>query len=218
MDANGFDHAALDQWALRLERVCAVSLPELPRDAGSEERDAFVEGYRDEFGARNASVSWMLRWVLGLGGSDSGEDADPDVRLWMALIGGAGVDLSDISGGVVAPDAYAIEHRTLIECSALHALAHLSLDGRADWERVRGLVDWHTRELQPDNGINRPWGIHAFVARSVEVGNPDPDDALMHAQTMLHNCCVTLGRPDQVSAVLLMDAAGWLRRLSASTR
>lgn len=216
MSASGFDLGAVEAWADRLETIAAPSVPALPVGASDAEKAAFVEGFRDEFGARNASVGMLLRWVLGIGAGDPSGDEDPDVRIWRSLIGLEDVALSDVSQGVVAPDAYAIEHRTLIECSSLHALAHawVHLD-RVGWSDLRDLIEWHTRELQPDNGINRPWGIHAFVARGAEDGG---GDALMHAQTMLHNCCVTLGRPDRVSAVLMTDAAGTLRRLIASSR
>ncbi len=69
------------------------------------------------------------------------------------------------------------------------------------------------RELQPDNATNHPWAIHVFVrlARSA----PDPserDAALIHAQTQLHSCQVAMGRPDRLSACILLHAARSLER------
>ena len=81
-------------------------------------------------------------------------------------------------------------------------------------ERVDALVDWHTRELQPDNGINRPWGVHVFVMRSIEADDEQIQlDAMLHAQTLVNNCCISLGKPDVLSAMILLDAANALREL-----
>ncbi|MCC5824089.1 MAG: hypothetical protein JJU44_12460 [Planctomycetes bacterium] len=70
--------------------------------------------------------------------------------------------------------------------------------------------------MQPDNGTNHPWGIHVFVvlaARSEDTG--ESGAALMHAQTLLHNCQVQQGKADRLSACILWDAGETLGRAGA---
>jgi hypothetical protein len=57
-------------------------------------------------------------------------------------------------------------------------------------------------ELQPDNATNRPWAVAAFAEMAVE----GDGDAELYADTLLHNCRVTLGRPGLLSTILLLDA------------
>jgi len=212
------------EWAAHLHAMSEPVLGAVPFDADPETRRAFVRSFRDEFGARGVAAVCVLAWTLRVQPGTEGFDEDPDTALWRVLLGG-GQDPTpadpDPNGGLVAPEAYAIEHRTLIELSALHALTHLydpPVHAALD-DRLAALVDWHTRELQPDNAVNRPWAIHAFIARSIDARERDPDralDALVHAQTLAHNCRISLGKPDLVSAIILRDAAGWLESRARS--
>ena len=207
-----------EQWSAHLNALCAPVLGAVPFGDDDDKKAAYVCTFRDEFGARGAGPACLLAWSLGVPADTSGFDDDPDTRLWASLVG-QGLTPAEPSGefsaGLVEAEAYAIEHRTLIELSALHALTHLITPPEDTYlaEPLTRLVDWHTRELQPDNGVNRPWGIHAFIARSIDAhGTNDAPalDAMLHAQTLAHNCCVTLGSPDLVSALILRDAARWL--------
>jgi len=203
----------IEQWVAHLDGMIAGSLAGVPIDGTMDEKRTFVDSFRDEFGARRATDGALLSRVLGIGYERGGiESEDLDFQLWEAALGAGGEWKGLISkkNGLVDSHMYAIEHRTLIELCALHALSYLAETEMRD--RVDQLVDWHTRELQPDNGINRPWGLHAFVIRSVEASDIDHKlNAMLHAQTLANNCCITLGKPDILSALILLDSANALR-------
>jgi len=203
----------IEQWIAHLDGMVAGPLAGVPIGGTDDEKRVFVGSFRDEFGARRATDGALLCRVLGIR-YEAGdiESEDIDFRLWEAVhgIGGSWEEVISKEDGLVDLHGYAIEHRTLIELCALHALCHLA-EGEM-LVRVDELVDWHTRELQPDNGINRPWGLHAFVIRSVEAEAEDLRlNAMLHAQTLANNCCITLGRPDLLSALILLDSANSLR-------
>ncbi len=67
---------------------------------------------------------------------------------------------------------------------------------------------WLIDEIQPDNATNLPWAVHVFASLSVEDGS---HEARMYAETLMHNCVVSTGRPDPLSALILLDAARQLR-------
>ena len=205
----------IGQWIGHLDALVEDALLGLPFGESDSIKRGYIESFRDEYGSTRATDGALLSRVLGAGyvAQAGVEDADLDVRLWEAVHLG-GMDWAGLiseEGGLVEGD-YAIEHRTLIELCSLHALWHLGLDSMR--ARIDELVDWHTQELQPDNGINRPWGVHVFVVRSVEaVDERQRLDAMLHAQTLVNNCCITLGKPDVLSAVILRDSADALRAL-----
>lgn len=208
---------SIAQWIAHLDALIVEPLSGVPFGESDEKKRAFIGSFRDEFGSRRATDGALLSRILGVGyePSSARREADLDERLWDA-VHNANTDWRDwvsdtagLKGGLVSGD-YAIEHRTLIELSSLHALWHL---GARD--RIADLVDWHTRELQPDNGINRPWGVHAFVVQSVEADEENRRlDAMLHAQTLVNNCCINLGRPDVLSAIILRDSIDALRELA----
>ena len=207
----------IEQWIAHLDGMVAGVIEGLPVHGSDDEKRAYVLGFHDEYGSTQATDGALLCRVLGLAYEGDGiPRGDVDDRLWDAvhLHGDGWRGLISDEGGLVDPSGYAIEHRTQIELCAVHALWHLcERSGDAGMkDRLDDLVDWHTRELQPDNGINRPWGLHAFVVRSVEAEVEDTRlDAMLHAQTLANNCCITLGRPDILSAVILRDSADALR-------
>lgn len=206
----------IEQWVAHLDGLVSGPLDGVPIDGTIEQKLAYIEGFRDEFGSRRSTDRALLSRVFGVEYQHKNtKNRDLDHRLWEAVHGVDGEWESFISetGGLVESSEFAIEHRTLIELCALHALWHLAeekeMRGRG---RIDLLVDWHTRELQPDNGINRPWGVHVFVMRSVEADDEEIRlNAMLHAQTLVNNCCITLGRPDVLSAFILLDSANALR-------
>lgn len=213
--ANHTNIPSIEQWADHLEGLFAGPMSWVPINGTDQEKRAFISSFRDEFGSRRATDRALLSRVLGIG-YERGEieNGDLDYRLWDSLAGSqdAWIELISEREGLVDPHGYAIEHRTLIELCALHAFWHLSGDTMR--ERVDDLIDWHTRELQPDNGINRPWGIHAFVVRSIQAESEELRlNAMLHAQTLANNCCITLGQPDILSAIILHDSTNALRSL-----
>ena len=198
----------IDQWITHLRALAHPVLEPVPFSAGPADRARYAHEFRDEFGARNSSALALIARALDVPALPDPDTRDLDARLWAALAAHAAPPLPDIPAnrGLADPDHYAIEHRTHIELCALHALTHLT-----PIESLEPLIEWNIAELQPDNGINRPWAIHAFIHHAHAA--PDPDTAsaaTLHAQTLAHNCCVTLGRPDIVSAFILRDAADWL--------
>ncbi len=207
---------SIEQWITHIEALISAPIASLPFDADLETKRAYIDGFQDEFGCRRATDAPLLCRVLNVPLESTSNHIDLDTHLWHALALGeeSWKEAINQDGGLIEPDAYAIEHRTLIELSALHALWHLSAQSNDVTlsDRVDRLVDWHTRELQPDNGINRPWGAHAFICRSSEAADQQTKlDAMLHAQTLVNNCCVTLGRPDILSSIILYDCAQALR-------
>lgn len=98
----------------------------------------------------------------------------------------------------------AIEVYTERLLCALHALWRLGrVTGNPEYpRRCAQSCAWIVENLQPDNATNYPWGVHVMLATSPRVGQ----DATLYAETLLHNCQVTLGRADRRSAWILLDA------------
>lgn len=186
-------------------------------DATPDERSAFVRDFRDELGHRARVAGAFLSAALGVRPAErNAGTTDLDDRLWRAACDrDAEVRFADAGGGALDPGLaeVAIESRTETELSAMHALYRIGID-RGDAglvERALAAARWHVAELQPDNGTNHPWGIHVFVVLAARRGDPgESGAALMHAQTLLHNCQVQQGRPDRLSACVLWDAARML--------
>ncbi len=196
------------QWITHLRSLAIPVLADVPFDASEPDRTQYAHTFRDEFGARSTSALALIARALSVPHCTNLNNPDLDAQLWTALALNLPPDLPTIepNHGLVNPDDYAIEHRTHIELCALHALTHLTTP-----ESLVPLIEWNIAELQPDNGINRPWAIHAFIHHAHTT--PDPDiaaTATLHAQTLAHNCCITLAHPDLVSAFILRDAADWL--------
>lgn len=207
-----FPIPTIEQWITHLDELIAVPIDSAPLRATDDEKYAYIESFQDEFGARRATDRALLSRVLGVAHTPQAErGSDLDVLFWDAVHDAAQINWEpriSKTDGLVDPANYAIEHRTLIELCALHALWHLASKS----ERINDLIDWHTRELQPDNGINRPWGFHAFIVRSIEAEDEETRrSAMLHAQTLVNNCCITLGQPDILSALILLDGTNALR-------
>ncbi len=110
-------------------------------------------------------------------------------------------------GPLLPPDGFAsIEVWTECELSALHALWRLARTnpGPQRSARLHRLIAWHLEHTQPDNGTNRPWALHAFVRE----GSPE---ALLYAQTLLHNVAASEARSEPLTHWILLDSARELR-------
>ncbi len=209
-----------DEWIARFRAVARPALqgtPVLDPHADADARRRFAAGFADEHGNRRRLDRPFLHALLGLGPPDvAPATADLDDRLWWALHD-PGITLPDPDAeGPLDPaqaDA-AIEWRTEVELAATHALFRIALD-RADpalTRRALAAARWQVAELQPDNATNHPWAAHVFLVLAAEDPQIAPE-ALLHAQTMVHNCQVHLGRADRRSACILWDAADTLERL-----
>lgn len=180
--------------------------------------DALAGSFRDERGHRRGVDRWLLLRLLG-GGSTIEPPLAPaqiDAALFASLVhddATAAERCESTSGPVVPfdPDV-GIERWTQTELAALHALGVWATRGVCV-ERVADAGRWHVAELQPDNATNHAWALHVFV----ELGLAGEGDALLHAQTLMHNAMVAGGGvPDAFSSILMYDAAavleggGWL--------
>ncbi|UCD76703.1 MAG: hypothetical protein JSV91_07205 [Phycisphaerales bacterium] len=152
--------------------------------------------------------------AVGAAGRDRSEAiAAPDplpggeIGLWWALVD----DSIDVDGLVAAPTAGSllpqglfrtIEVWTDAELCGLHALWNLARRrNRPDWrKRVEQVRDWHLLNTQPDNATNRPWALHVFALGG-------SGECLHYAETLLQNALILAGRPDPLSAWILLDAA-----------
>ncbi|MCZ6812097.1 MAG: hypothetical protein O7D97_08850 [Planctomycetota bacterium] len=130
-----------------------------------------------------------------------------EVGLWWALVEtDIEVDplLEEPTEGSLWPHGRftAIEVWTEAELCGLHALWGLArLHNRDDWARRAITVrDWHLHNTQPDNATNRPWSLHVFLLA-------ETPEAYHYAETLLHNAMVTTGRPELLSAWILLDSA-----------
>jgi hypothetical protein len=132
-----------------------------------------------------------------------------DVGLWWALAG-ADVNVDELfdgpGDGPLWPQTRfsGVEVWTEAELCGLHALWCLARRrGREDWaRRVDTARRWHLARTQPDNATNRPWALHVFL-----LADPPSPETRLYAETLLHNALVLNGRPDLLSAWILLDSA-----------
>lgn len=202
------------RWITQLTAVSGAAGSPIPTDAPVTDRVAYIEDFRDEYANRRASDRAFLAHLLEAPVSPvrPPEQMALDERLWWGVCDGRPVEpglIGATKGLLPDPDALAIEYRTMVELGALQALWWHALRGGDHGLRSRALdaARWHVEELQPDNAINRPWGLSVFV--ELAIAEPDETTALtaeLHAQTLLHNACVSFGKPDLLSALILEDA------------
>ena len=223
----------LDHWQAQVRAVLAGGLrgsslaPVLEADEAT--RLAYARAFADDAGHRRLVDPPLLAWVLGVELWEPPSTTRRDVRLWAALTEPTVDPLSliDSPAGPIAPEAReeGIEVWTEIELASLQALWWHSSPSRERMRsnrdaqlgepchlvrtRARSHARWLMAELQPDNGTNRPWALATFA----ELAAGGDTDAALYAETLLHNCQVTLGKPDLLSTVLLLDAS---RLLAAS--
>ncbi|MEM8835975.1 MAG: hypothetical protein AAGD00_09165 [Planctomycetota bacterium] len=162
---------------------------------------------------------------------DRHEAMTPDLALWASLCAN---DVSRARGtldvaarserdrtdaGSLLPQGrfLAIEVWSESELASLQACA---------WWVLRGSIEglepalmeaalWHLENLQPDNATNHPWGIPAFLWLAFEGGTASRDTAVWHCETLIHNAISSGGEPVLTSALILEDAAAWLRAFSS---
>ena len=195
-------------------------LEPVPFQADEATRVGYIESFQDEFGNRRASDRAFLAHLLGVAISPvrAHEHMALDEQLWWSVANGqpilAGL-ISESDGLLPDPDAYAIEYRTMVELGALQAFWAIAIqdEDRELRDRALSAARWQIDELQPDNAINRPWGLPVFVELAIaEEDETIARTAKLHAQTLLHNACINFGKPDLLSALILKDAIGLLER------
>lgn len=185
---------------------------------------------------RGMDEAWFLAWRV-MGGRPGEAEAlaglpDQGVqgRLWKACLDNsvdasaelARIDESPVQrggadAGALLPQGLhrAIEVWTETELSCLHALWRAGVaHGKPQWQnRALDVARWHVTNLQPDNATNRPWAacLFAFLA-----ARENDADAGLYAETLIHNCQVQNGKPDPLSALILIDSAEALERVAGS--
>ncbi len=195
---------------------------------------AVVDMFADEGHNRPAIVPTFLAWRFNVDDASAPlADDRPDERAaqidtgvwrWLAhtrTIGAApppppppppGIDLRSTAGPLVGQGRLALEVWTEIELCVLHALWHardrFPADASISTARLVAAARWFIEHVQPDNATNHPWAVHVFAWLGVTQRDTEAE---MYAGTLLHNCQVTYGRPDALSAHILADAAWALR-------
>ena len=194
--------------------MIAGVLEPVPFDAAEANRVGYIESFQDEFGNRRASDRAFLSHLLGVtvAPTRSTNTMGLDEELWWCIATGNPIPEGSIgiSGALLPdPDAFAIEYRTMIELCALQAFWSIAIRDSSDemQDRAMDAACWHIEEIQPDNAINRPWGLPVFVELAIrEQDETIAQTANLHAQTLLHNACINFGKPDLLSALILKDA------------
>ena len=210
------------RWAECLIDIARPVLADDPVDLAFDldARRAFAETFRDEMTARPSVVAPFLADLVGVPAPPEPGDATPDDALWYALAHGT-PNVADLVRPDAGPllrdpaDQTSIEVRTESELIALHALSEVASrrENHGLHARCRAAALWHLAELQPDNATNHPWAIQVFIRLACDEAHTDTGaSALVHAQTQLHSSQVALGRPDRLSACILLHAARSLER------
>jgi len=202
--------SSIQIWQGRLKRLAASALSDLPVPGVGVTRDlhqAAADGFSDESGVRRLIDTAVLARVYNLAPGPMPAGATPDLQWWWALADGSAHPEPEPTGALTRRrDDQGIELWTEIELGALHAAWSLAIDREDESLLVRCMeaCRWHIAELQPDNATNHAWAIHAFVIYADVYECPEAD---LHAQTILHACLMTSGKPDRFSALLMLEAA-----------
>lgn len=217
---------SISEWSGLLRTIGEASAP-----SGAE-----LHRMLGECARRGLDEAWFLKWrVMGSPDAWGADLTRPpaakgaQARLWRAcaetsaegpefleVLADSHIERGDADRGALLPQGLhrAIEVWTETELSCLHALWHAGdRNGRPDWQqRALAAARWHVSRLQPDNATNRPWAAHLFVLVAARDGCAD---AALYAETLIHNCQVQSGRPDPLSALILVDSADALDRLDS---
>ncbi len=207
------EHSDRERWAAHLRRLAESGLAGV--DPRREWREALARPHW--IGGPLLTAMWVRRHG-SLPGDFSQAHARESLRLarddaalwWVLVEASAGpverwIDVR-AEGSLFRQDACrAIEVWTETELSALHALWHLARRAAGDTAaalsaRIASAVAWHIQHTQPDNATNHPWAAHVFLLH----GTPE---SRHFAETLVSNCIVLNGRPDPLSAWILLDAA-----------
>lgn len=207
------------QWANHIVLLIKSPLADIPFDSSNDERYSFIDTFSDEFGNRRATDRPFLAYLLGITLDPPTDIHELDQQFWWMIQSGnfdsdTAFSLIESTDALVPDsDELAIEYRTMVELCALHALWIIALRSKSERlkERCLNAAAWHTRELQPDNAINRPWATGVFIALSHDADDAEVSHlAHLHVQTLIHNTSVSLGSPDILSALILCDVVAQL--------
>ncbi|GAB5495406.1 MAG: hypothetical protein Phyf2KO_04860 [Phycisphaerales bacterium] len=184
----------LQLWIDRLSAASRLTLGEDPQAA----MERILHGPTG-----NIRLAGLVADALGRQSKTDLEPESLDEVLFLATLGRheCPVIPGNSAGITGEPTGPAIEVWTETELAAVHAAWSLGHDWRTEARRAAA---WLVDNIQPDNATNRPWGVHVFVSLAHETGGAQYE---LYAQTLLHNCQVMTGRPDDFSAMILLHAA-----------
>jgi len=207
------------QWTNHIHALIRHPLADVPFAATDAQKQTYIDTFADEYANRRLTDRPFLAHLLSLTLDPPAEFSALDQHLW-CLVQSHNFDPDAAHAlitpaGALVPDSanLAIEYRTMVELGALHALWIIANRSNSQSLIARCLdaAAWHTQELQPDNAINRPWATQVFIALSQSATDTEAAHlAHLHAQTLIHNCSISLGSPDILSALILKDAANQL--------
>ncbi len=207
------------QWVSHIRSLIERPLVGVPFDGTGDQKRVYIDSFADEYGNRRSTDRPFLAYLLGITLEKPNDMNALDQQLWWMIQ--AGNSDAESAATLIAPtdalvpdsNLLAIEYRTMVELCALHALWVIAKqsNSQALIERCLNAAAWHTRELQPDNAINRPWATQVFIALSQQSDDEEVSHlAHLHAQTLIHNTSINMGVPDILSAMVLEDIANQL--------
>lgn len=223
MNTNHINLPTNQQWINHINSLIAAPLADIPFVGSCEDKTHYINTFADEYANRRATDRPFLAHLLCIT-LDQPKDLDSlDQQLWW-MVQSANFDANSALSLIEPTDALvndsehlAIEYRTMVELCALHALWIIANRSNSAQLIARCLnaAAWHTRELQPDNAINRPWATPVFIALSQsDMDQETKHLAHLHAQTLIHNTSINLGVPDKLSALILKDTVSQLAKRS----
>lgn len=209
-----------DIWYNRLHSAALLGLSEQTKAVLQSNCDElairdFIASFKDNQGHRRAVDAPFLSRHFSVSMADNATQSIAsrnDLNLWNQA-----ATLSpnhDVVSSIVSEDPtwlalsarqIGIEVWTQSELCALHALSWL---GPRYEKRAFAAATNLILELQPDNATNHPWGVHLFAHMECTTGDRD---AGMYAESLLHNCMASSAIPDHFSALILLDAAKWIK-------
>jgi len=226
VDTNQTKIHSNSQWVQFIESLIKPVISGMPLNEPVAQQTEFIDSFSDEYGNRRATDRPFISTLFGISQSPTVESSDAlDEQLWWLINSNKltkehALDLIEPTGPLVSDsEKLAIEYRTMVELSALHALWNFAQEIASPdlINRCINAAHWHIKELQPDNGINRPWAAHVFIyLASTTLDHEMSSLANLHAQTLIHNTSVTLGQPDRLSALILKDISNQLQKYQAS--
>ncbi len=215
MHAERTNQPTMKQWMNHILSLIQSPIDPIPFDGSIETQESYIATFCDEYGNRQDTDRPFLNHIFGRTNpaDEPTGDLPIDEQLWWMVqsqSSNAEQALRIISptGGLLPDETLAIEYRTKVELCGLHACWIIAQKTGSDQLKARcfDAAAWHTRELQPDNAINRPWATQIFLALAQESDDLETRSlAHLHAQTLIHNASISLGKPDLLSALILYD-------------
>ncbi|MBL4697466.1 MAG: hypothetical protein JKX70_01390 [Phycisphaerales bacterium] len=203
-----------EQWISHIGSLIKQPLIGVPFDGPDDQKRTYIDSFADEYGNRRSTDRPFLAYLLGITLENPTDMDALDQQLWWMIQANCfdsekACELIEPTDALVHnSDSLAIEYRTMVELCALHALWIIAKRSGSQplIDRCLNAAAWHTRELQPDNAINRPWATQVFIALSQTSDDVEQAHlAHLHAQTLIHNTSINLGVPDILSALILHD-------------